>query len=157
VTGASVRAEELVGQVDGRPVIVVDDKISTGATIEAAVRLLLENGARSDVVVVATHGLFVRKAVERLAGLPLRRLIVTDSLAGIESLALPVEVPPPTAHPRRPMRGAGYLTVPPAALLFGGEKKEDSTTAAAVKIPVLDGFQGRGRFVSGSVTRSRPS
>jgi hypothetical protein len=38
------------------------------------------------------------------------------------------------------MRGAGYLTVPPAALLFGGEKKEDSTTAAALKIPVLDGF-----------------
>jgi ribose-phosphate pyrophosphokinase len=94
VTGASVRAEELVGQVDGRPVIVVDDMISTGATIEAAVRLLLENGARPDIVVAATHGLFVGNAVERLAGLPLRRLIVTDSLAGIESLALPVEVTP---------------------------------------------------------------
>jgi hypothetical protein len=42
------------------------------------------------------------------------------------------------------MRGAGYLTVLPAALLFGGEKKEDSTTAAAVKIPVLDGIPEKG-------------
>ena len=92
VSGTTVRAEELVGQVDGRPAIVVDDMISTGATIEAAVRLLLDNGARPDVVVAATHGLFVGEAVERLAKLPLRRLVVTDSLSGVESLALPVEV-----------------------------------------------------------------
>ena len=92
VTGAIVRAEELVGQVDGRPAIVVDDMISTGATIEAAVRLLLDNGARPDVIVAATHGLFVGDAVERLASLPLRSLVVTDSLGVDEGLALPVEV-----------------------------------------------------------------
>jgi ribose-phosphate pyrophosphokinase len=92
MSGTTVRAEELVGQVDGRPAIVVDDMISSGATIEAAVRLLLDNGARPDVVVAATHGLFVGEAVERLAKLPLRRLVVTDSLSGVESHALPVEV-----------------------------------------------------------------
>ena len=92
VTGAIVRAEELVGQVDGRPAIVVDDMISTGATIEAAVRLLLDNGARPDVIVAATHGVFVGNAVERLASLPLRSLVVTDSLGVVEGLALPVEV-----------------------------------------------------------------
>jgi ribose-phosphate pyrophosphokinase len=92
MNGTTVRAEELVGQVDGRPAIVVDDMISSGATIEAAVRLLLDNGARPDVVVAATHGLFVGEAVERLAKLPLRRLVVTDSLSGVESHALPVEV-----------------------------------------------------------------
>jgi len=91
MSGTTVRAEELVGQVDGRPAIVVDDMISSGATIEAAVRLLLDNGARPDVVVAATHGLFVGEAVERLAKLPLRRLVVTDSLSGVESHALPVE------------------------------------------------------------------
>jgi ribose-phosphate pyrophosphokinase len=92
LTGTTVRAEELVGQVGGRPAIVVDDMISTGATIEAAVRLLLDNGACPDVVVAATHGLFVGEAVERLAKLPLRRLVVTDTLGEIESHALPVEV-----------------------------------------------------------------
>lgn len=91
LTGTTVRAEELVGQVDGRPAILVDDMISTGATIEAAVRLLLDNGARPDVVVDATHGLFVGEAVERLAKLPLRRLVITDTLGGVETHALPVE------------------------------------------------------------------
>jgi ribose-phosphate pyrophosphokinase len=92
LTGTTVRAEELVGQVGGRPAIVVDDMISTGATIEAAVRLLLDNDTRPDVVVAATHGLFVGEAVERLSKLPLRRLVVTDTLGEIESHALPVEV-----------------------------------------------------------------
>jgi ribose-phosphate pyrophosphokinase len=92
LTGTTVRAEELVGQVSGRPAIVVDDMISTGATIEAAVRLLLDNGACPDVIVAATHGLFVDEAVERLAKLPLRRLVVTDTLGRVESHALPVEV-----------------------------------------------------------------
>jgi len=92
VNGTTVHIEGLVGQVDGRSAIVVDDMISTGATIEAAVRLLLDNGARPDFVVAATHGLFVGEAVERLASLPVRRVIVTDSLSGVEDLALPVEV-----------------------------------------------------------------
>jgi ribose-phosphate pyrophosphokinase len=92
VTGTIVRAEAIVGEVDGRAAIVVDDMISTGATIEAAIRLLLDNGARHDIVVAATHGLFVGGAVERLAALPVRRLVVTDTLGGMESLALPVEI-----------------------------------------------------------------
>lgn len=92
VTGTTVRAEGLMGDVDGRPALIVDDMISTGATIDAAVRLLLDNGARPDVVVAATHGLFVGDAEERLARLPVRRLVVTDSLGGAESQALPIEV-----------------------------------------------------------------
>jgi ribose-phosphate pyrophosphokinase len=92
VSGTTVRAEGLVGDVDGRPAIVVDDMISTGATIEAAVQLLLDNGASQDVSVAATHGLFVGDAVDRLGRLPLGRLVVTDSLGGTQSLGLPVEV-----------------------------------------------------------------
>ncbi len=92
VTGNTVRAEELMGQVDGRPVVIVDDMITTGATIEAAIRVLLDKGARPDVVVGATHGLFVGDAAERLARLPVRRLVVTDSLSGAGSPALPVVV-----------------------------------------------------------------
>jgi hypothetical protein len=51
-----VQATELVGDVGGRPVIIVDDMISTGATIEAAAHLLLEQDAVPDITVAATHG-----------------------------------------------------------------------------------------------------
>jgi ribose-phosphate pyrophosphokinase len=92
MTSRTVRAEELVGQVDGRPAVVVDDMISTGATIEAAVQLLLDNDARRDITVAVTHGLFVGDAPERLARLPVRRFVVTDSLGGTGSLALPLDM-----------------------------------------------------------------
>jgi len=92
VTGSTVHADELVGDVEGRPVIVVDDMISTGGTIEAAVRLLMARGARPGAVVAATHGLFVGPATDRLAGLRLRRLLVTDSLAPTMAPVLPLEV-----------------------------------------------------------------
>lgn len=80
LSGAAVRAEELVGDVKGRPAIIVDDMISTGATIEAAARILLDGDASPDITVAATHGLFVGDAAGRLTELPLRRLLVTDSL-----------------------------------------------------------------------------
>jgi ribose-phosphate pyrophosphokinase len=92
VSGSTVRAEELVGHVDGRSAVVVDDMIATGATVEAAVELLLDNGARHNVTVAATHGLFVGDAVDRLRRLPLGRLVVTDSLGGTQGLGLPVEM-----------------------------------------------------------------
>ncbi len=91
VTGTTVHADQLVGGVGGRPAIVVDDMISTGATIEAAVRLLLDAGALAEVAVAATHGLFVGGTAQRLAGLPLRQLVVTDSLCGMEGPGMQVE------------------------------------------------------------------
>jgi ribose-phosphate pyrophosphokinase len=81
VSGEAVRAEELVGEVAGRSALIVDDMISTGGTIEAAVRVLQAFGASREVVVVATHGLLVASAHKRLAPL-VDRLVVTDSLAG---------------------------------------------------------------------------
>jgi ribose-phosphate pyrophosphokinase len=81
VSGTEVRAEEVVGEVAGRPVVIVDDMISTGATIVSAVQALLAHGAAGEVAVAATHGLFVGPAEERLAALSLRCLLVTDSLA----------------------------------------------------------------------------
>jgi ribose-phosphate pyrophosphokinase len=88
-----VRAEELTGDVDGRLVIIVDDMISTGATIEAAARVLLDHGAAPEIVVAATHGLLIDPAAQRLAAVPLSALFVTDSLAQQETTpALPVQV-----------------------------------------------------------------
>jgi ribose-phosphate pyrophosphokinase len=80
VSGERVHAEELVGDVEGRPAVIVDDMISTGGTIEAAVRVLLDHGASPDITVAAAHGPLVPAARDRLARLPIRCLLVTDTL-----------------------------------------------------------------------------
>nr|WP_244188101.1 ribose-phosphate pyrophosphokinase [Streptomyces regalis] len=80
-SGTNVQADEAVGDVTARPVVVVDDMISTGATVEAAVHVLLARGAAADITVAANHGLLVGDARSRLAKLPLRRVLVTDTLA----------------------------------------------------------------------------
>ena len=88
ISGTSVRAEELVGDVVGRRPIIVDDMISTGATIEATARLLESHGALPQTVVAATHALLLEAAPERLDQLGLARLLVTDTVP-IPSNALP--------------------------------------------------------------------
>jgi len=76
----SVRAEDLVGEVGGRKVVIVDDMITTAATIEAATGLLIAEGAEPNAIVVAIHGLFVSAAKDRLGRLDLARLLVTDTV-----------------------------------------------------------------------------
>jgi ribose-phosphate pyrophosphokinase len=76
LTGATVQAEEIAGDVAGRPAIIVDDMISTGATIEAAARVILAHGG-TPAIVAATHGLLVAGAARRL---PAQRVVTTDSL-----------------------------------------------------------------------------
>jgi ribose-phosphate pyrophosphokinase len=80
LSGSEVALRSIIGEVKGRRPIVVDDMISTGGTIEAAVKGLLEAGCTPDVSVVATHALFVGPAVARLQTLPIRQLIATDSV-----------------------------------------------------------------------------
>jgi ribose-phosphate pyrophosphokinase len=84
-SGATVSALDIAGDVRGRPAVIVDDMITTGATIEAAVELLRQHGAAPDIIVAATHGLFVHAAVNRLRDLDLRRVIVTDTVAPKEA------------------------------------------------------------------------
>lgn len=78
---ADVAAERVIGEVRGRTPVLVDDIVSTAGTIAAAVELLVAQGARTPVMVVATHGLFAPPALERLRALPLARIITTDSVA----------------------------------------------------------------------------
>jgi ribose-phosphate pyrophosphokinase len=91
VSGEAVRAEELVGEVAGRSVVIVDDMISTGGTVEAAARVLQAFGASGGVVAVATHGLLVGSAHKRLGPL-IDRLVVTDSLVCSDHPGLRIEV-----------------------------------------------------------------
>ena len=86
LSGSSVRAEEVVGRVDGRVPIVVDDMISTAGTISTAMHALEQHGCEPSLLVAATHGLLVGPAVDRLRALPLQRLIVSDSLPLREGL-----------------------------------------------------------------------
>ena len=80
-SGSAVSALDIAGDVHGRPVVIIDDMISTGATIEAAVELLRERGAAPGIVVAATHGLLVHAAASRLHELELRSVFVTDTVA----------------------------------------------------------------------------
>jgi ribose-phosphate pyrophosphokinase len=92
LSGDSVMVRRITGEVREQSPIIVDDIISTGGTIEAAVAAVLQAGARPEVTVVATHALLVGPALERLARLPLRRLVMTDSVRLPEELSLPHEV-----------------------------------------------------------------
>jgi ribose-phosphate pyrophosphokinase len=89
----TVRATRVTGDVQGRTPIVVDDMISTGGTIEAAVHALAAAGAElRGTIVAATHGLFVGPCVERLRSLDIERLVVTDSVPHGALPGLPLQV-----------------------------------------------------------------
>jgi ribose-phosphate pyrophosphokinase len=79
--GTEVEVTGVVGDVDGRACIIVDDMISTGATVAESVRALRAAGAREVRAVVATHAVFAPGAVERLAGAGVRDVVVTDTVA----------------------------------------------------------------------------
>ncbi|GIG19689.1 ribose-phosphate pyrophosphokinase [Cellulomonas chitinilytica] len=72
-------ANRVVGDVEGRSCVLVDDLIDTGGTIAGAVRVILEAGAK-DVIVAATHGVLSDPAVERLQASGAREIVVTDTL-----------------------------------------------------------------------------
>lgn len=93
ISGAEVRVQSVVGDVRGRVPLVVDDMISTGGTLEAAIKALLAAGCSPDgVAVVASHGLFVGPAGERLQTVPIQRLFVTDSVATPAGLPFSLQV-----------------------------------------------------------------
>ena len=77
----TVSATDIIGDVRNRPAVIVDDMISTGATIEAAVNTLRAHGAAGEPIVVATHGLFAGTALARLGRSAIGRILVSDTIA----------------------------------------------------------------------------
>lgn len=75
-----VQTRAVVGDVAGCRPLIIDDMISTGGTVLAAVQALEAAGARPEVLVAATHGLFTGHAQERLRYPAIREIIVTDTL-----------------------------------------------------------------------------
>jgi len=70
---------EVVGDVQGRVCVIVDDMIDTGGTIVKAADALFENGA-ADVIVAATHAVLSGPAVDRLKNSRISEVVVTDTL-----------------------------------------------------------------------------
>ena len=93
ISGAEVTVQRIIGDVRNREIVVVDDMITTGATIEKAVKALLDAGCSSSgIKVVASHGLFVGNAAERLAQLPITKIYVSGSVPRPEQFPLPLQV-----------------------------------------------------------------
>jgi ribose-phosphate pyrophosphokinase len=73
------KVQEVVGEVEGRICVVIDDMIDTGGTIVKAADALFDNGAK-DVIVAATHGILSGPAAERFNSSRVREVVVTDTL-----------------------------------------------------------------------------
>lgn len=72
-------AKNLIGEVEGKSVLIVDDLIATGATMAEAARLVSKQGA-GQIQAAAIHGLFLNDAKEKLSRLPIQEMTVTNTL-----------------------------------------------------------------------------
>jgi ribose-phosphate pyrophosphokinase len=85
VSGDETKVTQIVGDVSGRACLIVDDMISTGGTIAESITALLAAGARPEIIVAATHGLFVGEARKKLSHSALKEIFVTDTIGGAET------------------------------------------------------------------------
>lgn len=92
LSGHEVEAHSVIGDVRRRTPLIVDDMLSTGGTVEAAIDALRQAGALEPAAVVVTHALLVGTARELLGRLPLSRLIVGNTVALGNTGDLPIEV-----------------------------------------------------------------
>ncbi|HNX28864.1 MAG TPA: ribose-phosphate pyrophosphokinase [Syntrophomonadaceae bacterium] len=72
----------VIGDVEGRTVIIVDDIIDTAGTLVSAAKVMLEKGAK-EVYGCCTHPVFSGPALERLAASPLKEIIITNTIPHI--------------------------------------------------------------------------
>jgi ribose-phosphate pyrophosphokinase len=79
VSGSEAIAQEIIGDVKGRNIVMCDDIIATAGTVCSAVRLVKDRGAEK-IYVGATHGIFAGQALERLKEAPIDEIVVTDTI-----------------------------------------------------------------------------
>lgn len=75
----AVEAREVVGEVEGRDCVLIDDMIDTGGTLVSAAEQLKDKGA-ANVYALATHGLLSGPAVDRLKNSVIEKVVVTNTL-----------------------------------------------------------------------------
>jgi ribose-phosphate pyrophosphokinase len=76
---SKAQALTLIGDVSERDVIIVDDEVDTGGSISQAVNLVKEYGARN-IYLSFVHPVFSLNAAERIASLPVKEIITTDTV-----------------------------------------------------------------------------
>ena len=69
----------VIGEVEGKSAILIDDMIDTGGSISEGVKFLLSQGAK-EVYVAATHPIFSGDVVKKLTSQPVKEIVVTDTL-----------------------------------------------------------------------------
>lgn len=85
VNGSEVSSRHLIGDVEGRTVLMFDDMISTAGTICEAAKFVVSKGAKR-VIAAATHAVFVGPAFMRLSDSPIDEIICTDTVSRSERL-----------------------------------------------------------------------
>ncbi len=79
ISGAEVEAQEIIGEVEGRNVLMCDDIIATAGTVCRAAKLVKERGAKK-VYVGATHGVFADPSLKRISQADIDEVVVTDTI-----------------------------------------------------------------------------
>ncbi|MBN2019096.1 MAG: ribose-phosphate pyrophosphokinase [Sedimentisphaerales bacterium] len=74
-----VQAQEVIGCVEGRNILMCDDMITTAGTVCQAAELVRRRGAQK-IYVGATHGVFAAGAAEKLSKAPIDEVVVTDTI-----------------------------------------------------------------------------
>lgn len=79
-TGPNVaEVMNLIGDVDGKKAVIIDDMVDTAGTLAQAARAVVASGAK-DVWAYCTHAVLSGPALERISGSPLKELVVTDTI-----------------------------------------------------------------------------
>jgi ribose-phosphate pyrophosphokinase len=79
VSGSEIAVEHMIGDVEGRNVLIVDDMVSTGGSISEAAKIVRAHGAKT-IVLAVTHAVLCGPAVERLENCPADTILATDTI-----------------------------------------------------------------------------
>ena len=78
----------VIGDVEGKSVILIDDIIDTAGTICTAAKVMMEKGAL-EVFACCTHPVFSGPAIDRMAAAPFKEIIVTNTIPVLNEMRLP--------------------------------------------------------------------
>lgn len=79
ISGSKTVIEHVIGEVEGRNCVIVDDMISTGGSITQAATILRKAGAKQ-IVIAVSHAVLCGPAVERLDAAPVDHILITDTI-----------------------------------------------------------------------------
>ncbi len=74
-----VEAQNVIGDVDGKTCIVIDDICDTAGSLVAGCRILKDHGAK-DIYTGITHGVFSRDAMDKIEKSPIKQIVITDTI-----------------------------------------------------------------------------